>query len=85
MNFRPVPSRQFLNALVGLSFNDRYEDMERNISFVPISRDDVGYLFQAVNDTEQKLFLAHREICVALESGKAAIKYGGNRVARQAS
>jgi putative transposase len=84
VNFRPVPSRQFFHSLVGMSRNDRYEHKERKISFIPISRDDVGYLLQAENDAENKIFLAHREIYAALDSGKSEIKYGYNSVAQQA-
>ncbi len=78
MEFRPVPSREFFHSLVGMSPKDRYIDKEHGENFIPITRDNVGYLLQSEDNAERKIFLAHPEIYAALDSGRAEIKYGYN-------
>lgn len=84
MDFRPVPARQFIHSLVGMSRKDRYQDLGRKQDFIPIMRDDLGYLMQAENDSEHKIFITHREIYAALDTNKAVINYGFNSVSQQA-
>ncbi len=84
MDFRPVPSRQFFHSMTNMGRDDRYVDLSRNECFIPVMRDNVGYLLQAENDAERKIFLAHAEIYSALDSKKAEIKYRYNSVPQQA-
>ncbi|NUL15403.1 Mu transposase C-terminal domain-containing protein [Agrobacterium tumefaciens] len=83
MDFRPVPARRFIHSMIGMDRKDRYEDKKRNENFIPLMRDDLGYMMQAENDAERKIFLAHSEIYKALDSNQAEIKYGHNGVAQQ--
>ncbi|NGO62464.1 transposase [Rhizobium daejeonense] len=84
MDFRPVPARRFIHSMIGMARQDRYEDKKRNENFIPLMRDDLGYMMQAENDAERKIFLTHSEIYKALDSNQAEIKYGHNGVAQQA-
>jgi putative transposase len=84
MDFRPTPARQFIHSLVGMSRSDRYQDLDRKQDFIPIMRDDLGYLMQAENDPEHKVFITHREVYASLDTNKAAIVYGHNSVSQQA-
>ncbi|WP_105374345.1 integrase catalytic domain-containing protein [Neorhizobium huautlense] len=84
MDFRPVPARQFIHSLIGMGRKDIYHDEVRKEDFIPVMRDDLGYLMQAENDVERKIFLTHREIYAALDTNRAVIKYGYNSVSQQA-
>ncbi|MEY9828888.1 putative transposase [Sinorhizobium fredii] len=84
MDFRPVPARRFIHSMIGMSRKDLYDDKTRNERFIPLMGDDIGYLLQAENDAERKIFLAHTEIYKALDANQAEIKYGHNGVAQQA-
>ncbi|OAI84252.1 integrase [Rhizobium sp. GHKF11] len=83
MESRTLPARQFLHSRIGMDRMDRYHDKTRNAFFIPVSRDDVGYLLRSENDEEYKIFLSHEEIYVALDSNKASIRYGYNSPAQQ--
>ena len=54
MDFRPVPARRFIHSMIGMARQDRYEDKKRNENFIPLMRDDLGYMMQAENDAERK-------------------------------
>lgn len=83
MESRTLPARQFLHSLIGMGQMDRYHDKARNAFFIPVTRDDVGYLLRSENDVKYKIFLSHEEIYVALDSNKASIRYGYNSPAQQ--
>ncbi|UAX97607.1 integrase [Ensifer adhaerens] len=83
MDFQPVPSRQFHHSLVAMNHNDRYECTQRNECFIPTKRDDLGWMMQAENNAERKIFLTHQEIYSALDNKKAVLAYGYNSVAQQ--
>ncbi|WLR97840.1 integrase catalytic domain-containing protein [Shinella sumterensis] len=83
MIFRPVPAKQFFNSLVGMSPEDRYHSLETEENYIPISRDEVGYLLKSETNPERVIFLAHAEIYAALDGKKATINYGYNSPAQQ--
>lgn len=83
MESRTLPARQFLHSLIGMGQMDRYHDRTRNAFFIPVSRDDVGYVLRSESDVEYKIFLSHQEIYGALDSNKASIRYGYNSPAQQ--
>lgn len=83
MIFRPSPSKQFFHSLVGMSPADRYECKETKENFIPLTRDEVGYLLQSETNSERKIFLGHAEIYAALDSRRAEIHYGYNSPAQQ--
>ncbi|NKM95691.1 integrase catalytic domain-containing protein [Rhizobium leguminosarum] len=82
-NFRPSPSKQFFHSLVGMSPADRYECKETKENFIPLTRDNVGYLLQSETNAERKVFLSHSEIYAALDNKRADIHYGYNSPAQQ--
>jgi putative transposase len=83
MSFRPVPAKQFFHSLVGLAAQDRYECLATKEHYVPLSRDEVGYLLRSETDSERTIFLAHAEIYAALDRKKAVIHYGYNSPPQQ--
>lgn len=83
MDSRTVPSRAFVHSIIGMSRSDRYHDKKSKTNFVPIIREELGYLLQAENNVDHKIYLTHAEVFHALDSGKASVKYGYNSPAQQ--